>query len=104
MDALALGDPSNAFTDIGPVIDADACAMLEAHVAAMDGPAKILHRAPLGEDWAGQGRFFAPTLIEIDPILISSPRRSSARSCTCCATSGPTCPRSPSSWRTSITA
>jgi RHH-type proline utilization regulon transcriptional repressor/proline dehydrogenase/delta 1-pyrroline-5-carboxylate dehydrogenase len=68
MDALALGDPSNAFTDIGPVIDADACAMLEAHVAAMDGPAKILHRAPLGEAWAGKGRFFAPTLIELSDL------------------------------------
>ena len=65
MDALALGDPSDAFIDVGPVIDADACAMLEAHVAAMDGPAKILHRAPLSEGLASKGRFFAPALIEL---------------------------------------
>lgn len=68
MDALAIGDPCDAFTDIGPVIDADACAMLEAHVAAMGGPAKILHRAPLDDGIASQGRFFAPTMIEIETL------------------------------------
>ena len=68
MDALALGDPADPFTDIGPVIDADACAMLDAHVSAMDGPATLLHRAPLSGDWARKGRFFAPALIELKSL------------------------------------
>ncbi|MGH6964738.1 MAG: bifunctional proline dehydrogenase/L-glutamate gamma-semialdehyde dehydrogenase PutA [Phenylobacterium sp.] len=61
MDALVLGDPSNARTDIGPVIDADAEGALRAHMVRLGEEAKVLHRlaAPAG------GHFFAPALAEI---------------------------------------
>jgi len=61
MKTLVVGDPSDPRTDIGPVIDADAHAALEAHVVKLEAEAKILGRldAPPG------GHFFAPTLVEI---------------------------------------
>ncbi|MEM6511841.1 MAG: bifunctional proline dehydrogenase/L-glutamate gamma-semialdehyde dehydrogenase PutA [Pseudomonadota bacterium] len=67
MDELAVGDPAKLATDVGPAIDEDARALLEAHVERMGQEARILHRAPLGDD-ASQGSFFAPTLIEIERI------------------------------------
>ncbi|KAA5803757.1 bifunctional proline dehydrogenase/L-glutamate gamma-semialdehyde dehydrogenase PutA [Alkalicaulis satelles] len=69
MNALTLGDPSDPATDIGPVIDADACAMLEEHVEAITAAgARVLHRAPLSDDLKAKGRYFAPALIEIDSL------------------------------------
>ncbi|WP_296595431.1 bifunctional proline dehydrogenase/L-glutamate gamma-semialdehyde dehydrogenase PutA [Phenylobacterium sp.] len=61
MQTLVVGDPADPRTDIGPVIDADAHAALEAHVQRLQAEAKILGRleAPAG------GHFFAPTLAEI---------------------------------------
>ncbi|MFW6413642.1 MAG: bifunctional proline dehydrogenase/L-glutamate gamma-semialdehyde dehydrogenase PutA, partial [Oceanicaulis sp.] len=66
MDALRLGDPWNASSDIGPVIDEEAKAMLEAHLDAMKD--KIIHRAPMNEDLSGKGRYFAPALIELSSL------------------------------------
>ena len=63
---LTVGDPAQLATDIGPVIDADARARLEAHVEHM----LATHhgeRLPLPEATA-QGTFVAPTVIEIDSI------------------------------------
>ncbi|MBT8144725.1 MAG: bifunctional proline dehydrogenase/L-glutamate gamma-semialdehyde dehydrogenase PutA [Gammaproteobacteria bacterium] len=62
---LRLGDPGLLRTDIGPVIDADARAVLEHHVAALD--AKIICQAGLPES-TRHGTFFAPVAIEIDAI------------------------------------
>ncbi|HQR88700.1 MAG TPA: bifunctional proline dehydrogenase/L-glutamate gamma-semialdehyde dehydrogenase PutA, partial [Caulobacter sp.] len=61
MDALVLGDPALAVTDVGPVIDADAKEALEKHRVRLKREAKILHAlsAPAG------GTFFAPVLAEI---------------------------------------
>ncbi|MFM9852793.1 MAG: L-glutamate gamma-semialdehyde dehydrogenase [Sphingomonadaceae bacterium] len=62
MDALVIGNPLNLATDIGPVIDAEAKAMLDAHVERLVRDAKLLHRcANIPTD----GHFFAPTLAEI---------------------------------------
>jgi RHH-type proline utilization regulon transcriptional repressor/proline dehydrogenase/delta 1-pyrroline-5-carboxylate dehydrogenase len=61
MDCLVVGDPADPSTDVGPVIDADAKGLLEAHAVRLGKEAKILHRlsAPAG------GTFFAPLLAEI---------------------------------------
>ena len=64
LDAQMVGDPSDPATDIGPVIDADAQAALDAHVERLDREAKILARRDLG-DWATRGYFFAPTIAEL---------------------------------------
>ncbi|WP_332654777.1 bifunctional proline dehydrogenase/L-glutamate gamma-semialdehyde dehydrogenase PutA [Brevundimonas sp.] len=62
--AQVVGDPSDPATDIGPVIDADARGMLEAHLKRLEGDAKIVARAalPAGAD---KGWLFAPTIAEI---------------------------------------
>ncbi len=60
MDALVAGDPWELSTDIGPVIDSEAKAGIEAYVAA----AKVLKRG----DVPGEGHFVAPTVIEVQGI------------------------------------
>jgi RHH-type transcriptional regulator, proline utilization regulon repressor / proline dehydrogenase / delta 1-pyrroline-5-carboxylate dehydrogenase len=61
---LALGNPGDPATDIGPVIDTGAKANLEAHIAAMRAaPFATFHfagTAPVG------GTFVAPHIIELD--------------------------------------
>ncbi|MFW6412557.1 MAG: bifunctional proline dehydrogenase/L-glutamate gamma-semialdehyde dehydrogenase PutA [Oceanicaulis sp.] len=68
MDSLVLGDPADPATDIGPVIDQDACAKLDAHLKDMESRAKVLHRAPVTEAMLDKGRYFAPALVEIDSL------------------------------------
>ncbi|MFC7378064.1 bifunctional proline dehydrogenase/L-glutamate gamma-semialdehyde dehydrogenase PutA [Brevundimonas sp. GCM10030266] len=62
--AQVVGDPTDPSTDIGPVIDADAKAMLEAHLTRLGGDAKIIARAELPAG-AEKGHLFAPTIAEI---------------------------------------
>ncbi|HEY4997587.1 MAG TPA: aldehyde dehydrogenase family protein, partial [Usitatibacter sp.] len=50
---LKLGDPARLDTDVGPVIDAEALAMLEAHAAKMDREAKLLCVARLPAERGG---------------------------------------------------
>ncbi len=61
METLVVGDPADPRTDIGPVIDADAKAALDAHVVKLRKDAKVIARAEAPRD----GLFFAPTLAEI---------------------------------------
>ncbi len=61
---LVVGDPVKLATDVGPVIDREALAMLEAHAAKMDREAKLLCRARVPGDLAA-GLFFAPRAYEI---------------------------------------
>jgi RHH-type proline utilization regulon transcriptional repressor/proline dehydrogenase/delta 1-pyrroline-5-carboxylate dehydrogenase len=67
MDELAVGDPALLETDVGPVIDRDALATLEAHARAVVAGSRWHHRArvPAGLE---QGRFFAPLAVEIDSV------------------------------------
>lgn len=60
--ALTLGDPALPATDIGPVIDAEARAALDAHVARLEREASIVARHP---GCALPGHFFAPTIAEV---------------------------------------
>ncbi len=67
MEELCIGDPAMFATDVGPAIDEEARALLQAHVARMESEGTILHRCTLPAA-TKQGTFFAPTLIEIDSV------------------------------------
>ncbi|MEM7191920.1 MAG: L-glutamate gamma-semialdehyde dehydrogenase, partial [Pseudomonadota bacterium] len=64
---LTLGDPLDYATDIGPVIDAAAKDMLEAHKAKMRAEAKVLFDLPL-DPRLEHGTFVAPAIFEIASI------------------------------------
>ena len=60
---LVLGDPGRLETDVGPVIDREALAMLEEHAAKMDAAARLVCRARMPQGLGGT--FFAPRAYEI---------------------------------------
>ena len=62
MDALAIGDPADPRTDIGPVIDMEAQGALRRHLARLDREAKVHHRLSVPD----KGIFFGPVLAEIE--------------------------------------
>jgi RHH-type proline utilization regulon transcriptional repressor/proline dehydrogenase/delta 1-pyrroline-5-carboxylate dehydrogenase len=65
MAALVIGDPADPRTDVGPVIDTAAQAMLNAHLSAM----RARQRVRAQRDVAGlPGTFFGPALVELDSI------------------------------------
>ncbi len=64
MDQLRLGDPARPDTDIGPVIDAEAHAMLQAHLARMSTEATLIKQVLAPET----GHFFGPALIELKSL------------------------------------
>jgi RHH-type proline utilization regulon transcriptional repressor/proline dehydrogenase/delta 1-pyrroline-5-carboxylate dehydrogenase len=66
-NALVIGDPLDPSTDVGPVIDADAKAALDQHIAAMRAAGRGVWQRDLPEACAG-GTFVAPTIIEIESI------------------------------------
>jgi RHH-type proline utilization regulon transcriptional repressor/proline dehydrogenase/delta 1-pyrroline-5-carboxylate dehydrogenase len=67
MDELKLGDPMRLDTDVGPVIDEAARAVLAEHAARMTRDAKLLRALPIPPECAN-GTFFAPHAFEIDSI------------------------------------
>jgi RHH-type proline utilization regulon transcriptional repressor/proline dehydrogenase/delta 1-pyrroline-5-carboxylate dehydrogenase len=68
MDELIVGDPILLATDVGPVIDADARGMLEAHLKRMQGIARWVHRTPVQKSVVDSGFYFAPAAVEIDSL------------------------------------
>jgi len=66
MRELVIGDPRKLSTDVGPVIDQDALAMLQAHERTMQQQGRLVARAMLPDGLAGH--FFAPCAFEIDTI------------------------------------
>ena len=67
MRELVIGDPALLATDIGPVIDDQARAAIEAHIARMRAAGKPVFQLPLPPACAA-GSFVAPAIIEIDSI------------------------------------
>lgn len=67
MQELKLGDPQRLATDIGPVIDEEAKAVLLAHIERMRGLGLPVYQLPLPERCDG-GCFVPPTLIEIGSL------------------------------------
>jgi RHH-type transcriptional regulator, proline utilization regulon repressor / proline dehydrogenase / delta 1-pyrroline-5-carboxylate dehydrogenase len=59
-----IGDPAQLTTDIGPVIDADALALLQSHQKKMRASAKTLYEMPLPAQ-CEHGTFFAPCIYEL---------------------------------------
>lgn len=66
MEALVIGDPADAATDIGPIIDLEARALLDAHLERMAALARVWRRdiGPLRE----RGAFFGPAIVELSSI------------------------------------
>lgn len=67
MQELQVGDPGLLSTDVGPVIDAEALATLEAHVSRMEQEGRILARCHLPAG-ASHGTFIAPTVVQLESI------------------------------------
>ena len=67
MQELRIGDPALLSTDVGPVIDAEALAGLEAHVARLEQRGSVLARCHLPAS-AAYGTFLAPVAAEIGSI------------------------------------
>ncbi|MQX38504.1 bifunctional proline dehydrogenase/L-glutamate gamma-semialdehyde dehydrogenase PutA [Roseospira navarrensis] len=65
MDVLAVGDPWALSTDVGPVIDPEARAAIEAHVAALEAERRLIHRTPA---WPDTGSFVAPVALRLDRL------------------------------------
>lgn len=67
MREWVMGNPDRMHTDVGPVIDEDARAQIERHIARMQADGQAVTRMARDES-GGQGHFVMPTLIEIDRI------------------------------------
>ncbi len=67
MQALRLGDAAPLSTDVGPVIDAEAHAMLSAHIDRLTRSAKRLARAPLPEG-NHTPNLIAPVAFELNKV------------------------------------
>ncbi|MEY3474774.1 MAG: transcriptional regulator, partial [Pseudomonadota bacterium] len=69
MAQLRLGDPQRLSTDVGPVIDAPAQALIEAHVEAMRQRGRRVHQVCAPPDQPLEhGHFVQPTVIEIETL------------------------------------
>ncbi|TQV82039.1 bifunctional proline dehydrogenase/L-glutamate gamma-semialdehyde dehydrogenase PutA [Denitrobaculum tricleocarpae] len=67
MDELRVGDPARLSTDVGPVIDGEAKAVLEAHITRMQKEGRLLNRTGLAKE-ASKGTFVAPAAFEINSV------------------------------------
>ena len=67
LDELRIGDPQYLATDVGPVIDAEARAMLEDHIARLRREARVIRDGALPKDLP-PGEYVAPAAFGIDAI------------------------------------
>jgi RHH-type proline utilization regulon transcriptional repressor/proline dehydrogenase/delta 1-pyrroline-5-carboxylate dehydrogenase len=65
MNALSIGDPRFVTTDVGPVIDAEAKAALDAHAAVLTAKGQLLARLDAGDR---PGHFVSPAMFEIGSL------------------------------------
>jgi RHH-type proline utilization regulon transcriptional repressor/proline dehydrogenase/delta 1-pyrroline-5-carboxylate dehydrogenase len=70
MAELKVGDPGLLSTDVGPVIDEEAKAILVAHAERMDKEAKKIAVAPMDPAATEHGTFFAPRAYEISSLSV----------------------------------
>jgi RHH-type proline utilization regulon transcriptional repressor/proline dehydrogenase/delta 1-pyrroline-5-carboxylate dehydrogenase len=64
MDELALGDPADLFTDVGPVIDAEAQAGIADYISKARAEGRVLKEMPA----PATGTFIGPTVIRVQGI------------------------------------
>ncbi|HEX8233738.1 MAG TPA: bifunctional proline dehydrogenase/L-glutamate gamma-semialdehyde dehydrogenase PutA [Caulobacteraceae bacterium] len=64
MDTLVIGDPADAVTDVGPVIDEEARAALEAHEEKLRREARVIRKLEVPAALSN-GVYFGPVLAEI---------------------------------------
>jgi RHH-type proline utilization regulon transcriptional repressor/proline dehydrogenase/delta 1-pyrroline-5-carboxylate dehydrogenase len=62
LDCLVIGDPADPSTDVGPVIDAEALANLEAHAERLKREARIIRQLDVG---GLRGTYFGPVIAEV---------------------------------------
>ncbi len=67
MQQLVIGDPALLRTDVGPVIDAEALAILREHDTRITAEGRLIHRCALPA-WCEHGTFFGPLAVEIDSL------------------------------------
>ena len=70
MAELKVGDPGLLSTDVGPVIDEEAKAILVAHAERMDREAKKIAEVPMDPEFTAHGTFFAPRAYEIASLSV----------------------------------
>ncbi len=68
MAELRIGDPQLYTTDVGPLIDDDALAMLQKHKNYLDSYGTKIAEVPLPDAVRGRGHYFAPIAYEIDDL------------------------------------
>jgi RHH-type proline utilization regulon transcriptional repressor/proline dehydrogenase/delta 1-pyrroline-5-carboxylate dehydrogenase len=66
MEVLVIGDPADPATDVGPVIDAEACGLLDAHLERLRPVAKVWQRDIGG--LRDKGTFFGPAIVELSSL------------------------------------
>jgi RHH-type proline utilization regulon transcriptional repressor/proline dehydrogenase/delta 1-pyrroline-5-carboxylate dehydrogenase len=69
LDELRIGDPQYLSTDVGPVIDADARAMLESHITRLRRTARPIREGALPGDLP-PGEYVPPMAFGIDAIAL----------------------------------
>jgi RHH-type proline utilization regulon transcriptional repressor/proline dehydrogenase/delta 1-pyrroline-5-carboxylate dehydrogenase len=67
MEALTVGNPEDLTTDVGPVIDTEARAALDSHLAELKSKGKLLAEVAL-PDSAMRGHFVVPSMYEIGSL------------------------------------
>ena len=67
MDELAIGDPADPATDIGPVIDGEAREILLRHMERMEAQGTVIRHLDSGI-WGETGCYFGPALVELPSV------------------------------------